>query len=103
MNKSIWIKLGIIIVLVAIFVIIDMPSGFNKIGIKKDPKLKKGLDLVGGSGIVYEADMSKIDPKDRANALSSLKDTIDRRVNALGVTEPLIQTRNIGDTQSLMV
>src|SRR3972149_12080681 len=103
MNKSIWIKLGIIIVLVAIFVIIDMPSGFNKIGIKKDPKLKKGLDLVGGSGIVYEADMSKIDPKDRANALSSLKDTIDRRVNALGVTEPLIQTRNIGDTQGLVV
>lgn len=50
-----------------------------------------GLDLAGGTELIYRADTSKI-TNDKAGALSSLRDVIDRRVNAFGVAEPLVQT-----------
>ncbi len=97
------IKLALIIILAAFFVLVDIPGGFRKIGIGKEPKLKKGLDLVGGTHIAYEADMSKIEPGDRDEAILSLKDNIDHRINALGVTEPQVQSRKIGDKHGLVV
>ncbi len=51
-----------------------------------------GLDLQGGTHLVYEADMSQIDPADRASALEGVRDVIERRVNAFGVSEPIVQT-----------
>ncbi len=51
-----------------------------------------GLDLQGGTHLVYEADMSQIDPVDRQNALEGVRDVIERRVNAFGVSEPVVQT-----------
>ena len=51
---------------------------------------KKGLDLEGGIRVVLKADMSKIEPKDRDNALNSAVEIISRRVNLLGVSEPYI-------------
>ena len=103
MNKGIIIKLILILVLVAVLVIIDLPSGFSKIGIKKEPKLKKGLDLVGGTHLSYEADMNGIADKDRDAAISSLKDNIERRINALGVAEPQIQSRKIQGKYGLLI
>lgn len=50
-----------------------------------------GLDLAGGTELIYRADTSKI-TSDKQGALSSLRDVIDRRVNAFGVAEPLVQT-----------
>jgi len=88
---------------VAVLVIIDLPSGFSKIGIKKEPKLKKGLDLVGGTHLSYEADMNGIADKDRDAAISSLKDNIERRINALGVAEPQIQSRKIQGKYGLLI
>ncbi len=51
-----------------------------------------GLDLQGGAHLVYEADMSQIAEADRDEALNGVKDVIERRVNAFGVAEPLVQT-----------
>ena len=53
-----------------------------------------GLDLVGGTELVYRADTSKV--SDRAGAMESLKEVIERRVNIFGVSEPLIQTEQAG-------
>jgi len=103
MNRNIIIKLVLIIILAAFFVLVDLPGGLSKIGILKEPKLKKGLDLVGGTHIAYEADMSEIEPQDRNDAIKSLVDVIDKRINALGVTEPVIQSRKIGDVYGLFV
>ncbi len=103
MNKKTIIKLALIIILAAFFVLVDIPGGFPKIGIDKEPKLKKGLDLIGGTHIAYEADMNKIEPDDRDEAILSLKDNIDHRVNALGVTEPQVQSRKIGEKYGLVV
>src|SRR6185436_19190594 len=53
-----------------------------------------GLDLVGGTELVYRADTSKV--TDRVGAMDSLKEVIERRVNIFGVSEPLVQTEHAG-------
>jgi preprotein translocase subunit SecD len=55
-------------------------------------KFNYGLDLVGGSHLVYEADTSLLEnPNDVAQAMEALRDLIERRVNVFGVSEPLVQ------------
>lgn len=51
-----------------------------------------GLDLQGGAHLVYEADMSAIPDADKTDALSGVRDVVERRVNAFGVSEPIVQT-----------
>jgi preprotein translocase subunit SecD len=54
--------------------------------------LRLGLDLQGGSQLVYSANLSEKDPSlTDAQALESVKLTIERRVNNYGITEPTIQ------------
>ncbi len=55
-----------------------------------------GLDLKGGAHLVYEADMTSVDASERENALEGVRDVIERRVNAFGIAEPVVQT-NIAD------
>ncbi len=55
-------------------------------------RFKLGLDLAGGTELVYKADMSQTPPNERAGALSALQGVIERRVNLFGVAEPLVQT-----------
>jgi preprotein translocase subunit SecD len=52
-----------------------------------------GLDLQGGSQVIYSANLSEKDPSQTdAQALENAKQTIERRVNAYGVSEPIVQT-----------
>jgi len=60
--------------------------------IKKEFKTHLGLDLKGGSHLVFEADTSKIKKEDLEDALNSARDIIEKRVNFFGVSEPQIQT-----------
>ena len=54
--------------------------------------LTLGLDLQGGTELVYSVNLSEKDPSlTDAQALASVKATIERRVNAYGITEPTIQ------------
>jgi protein-export membrane protein SecD len=53
---------------------------------------KYGLDLQGGTHLMYRADVSGIVDGDINGALDSLKETIERRINIFGVSEPLVQT-----------
>lgn len=57
---------------------------------------KLGLDLSGGVQLVYHADVSSIKPGDVKNAMDSLRDVIERRVNAFGVSEPIVQVQENG-------
>ena len=57
---------------------------------------KLGLDLSGGTQLVYRADLSAIVGADVAESMSSLRDTIERRVNLFGVSEPIVQTQHAG-------
>ena len=51
-----------------------------------------GLDLQGGTHLVYQADLSQINSEDKGFAIEGVRDVIERRVNAFGVAEPIIQT-----------
>ena len=55
-----------------------------------------GLDLRGGSHLVYEADTVALAAQDIPDAMSSLREVIERRINAFGVAEPLIQVEESG-------
>lgn len=57
---------------------------------------KLGLDLSGGTQLVYRADLSAISGNDVADSMASLRDTIERRVNLFGVGEPIVQTQRAG-------
>lgn len=52
-----------------------------------------GLDLSGGTHLVYQADVSKIASADISASMASLRDVVERRVNTLGVSEPIVQTQ----------
>ncbi|OGG82423.1 protein-export membrane protein SecD [Candidatus Kaiserbacteria bacterium RIFCSPLOWO2_02_FULL_54_13] len=55
-------------------------------------RFKLGLDLAGGTELVYKADMSETPTGERSDALSALQGVIERRVNLFGVAEPIVQT-----------
>src|SRR5271156_597945 len=57
---------------------------------------KLGLDLSGGTELTYRADLNDIQQQDVAGSMSALRDTIERRVNLFGVSEPLVQTETGG-------
>ncbi len=51
-----------------------------------------GLDLKGGTHLIYQADTSQVLAEDRDSAVEGVRDVIERRVNAFGVSEPIVQT-----------
>ncbi len=64
-------------------------------GFAKFP-FKLGLDLSGGTHLVYKADVSQIDATELRNSMDALRDVIERRVNVFGVSEPIVQIQNGG-------
>ncbi len=51
---------------------------------------KLGLDLAGGAHLVYEADITGIDPQEIPELMATLRDVIERRINIFGVSEPSV-------------
>jgi len=49
-----------------------------------------GLDLLGGTHLVYQADLSSV-KDNKTDAMAGIRDVIERRVNLFGVSEPLVQ------------
>lgn len=80
-----------------ILLIVGAGIGWFATGIWGAPNVpfKYGLDLAGGTHLLYKADTSKVqgDPKD---AMDSLREVVERRVNIFGVSEPLVQTEKGG-------
>ena len=68
-----------------------------------DFKIKLGLDLSGGSRLVYSADLAKIPAGDQDSAMKSLQKVIENRINAFGVSEPVIYTSKSGSENKLTV
>lgn len=58
----------------------------------KEIPFRLGLDLLGGTQLTYQADVSAVSSNERASAVEGVRDVIERRVNAFGVSEPNIQT-----------
>ena len=64
---------------------------------------KLGLDLQGGSHLVYEADLSNVEKAEYSSAMAGLRDVIERRVNLFGVEEPMVQTQEAQGHYRLIV
>jgi preprotein translocase subunit SecD len=55
--------------------------------------LRLGLDLAGGSYLVYQADVSNVTPGTENEIMDGVKGVIEKRINALGVTEPVVEVQ----------
>ncbi|MDQ3695139.1 MAG: protein translocase subunit SecD [Chloroflexota bacterium] len=84
----------ILIVIVTVFSVwVDLPGvTLDFGGFKADHPVREGLDLQGGLQVVLQAQPVAGQTLD-GDTLEGTRETLERRVNALGVSEPLIQTR----------
>src|SRR3990167_7559288 len=64
---------------------------------------KLGLDLVGGSYLIYEVDMANVQGSDQNSVIEGLKDVIEKRVNLFGVSEPQVYISKSGNSHRLVV
>jgi len=62
--------------------------------------MRLGLDLRGGIHMVYQADFSDIESGKEAEAIDGAVAVIEKRINILGVSEPVIQKQ--GDDRILV-
>lgn len=98
MQRKNVVLLILILVLAVLAIYVDLPKspGLHfKIGswqVNRDFTIRQGLDLRGGLQVLLEADVPVTQTLE-AQALQQVKTIIDNRVNALGVTEPLVQTQ----------
>ena len=65
--------------------------------------LKLGLDLAGGSHLLFEADTSKIPAERRITAIQGVRDVIERRVNFFGIAEPSVVTSEFEGKDRIIV
>jgi len=114
-RAKIWWLIILILVVTVLAGFLDYPNYYDKgvnwlkkttgIGLPEFYKLpfRLGLDLQGGTHLIYEADTSAIPAKDRDDALEGVRDVIERRVNAFGVAEPVVQTTKAGESWRVIV
>ena len=94
-----------LMILIAVFVVVNQKFslGGNEIGSDAVLGLKLGLDLQGGSHLVYQSDLKNENgesiPPDKTQMQALIK-TIERRVNSSGLGEPIIQL--LGDDRLLI-
>lgn len=81
--------------------VLTIPGFINGFG--SQWRLHTGLDIQGGSQIVFQADMTQIPEVDRTTALEATRNNIERRVNLFGVSEPTVQTALTADQYRIIV
>jgi preprotein translocase subunit SecD len=62
-----------------------------------------GLDLVGGSHLIYQIDLAKVAAESRDSVIGGLRDVIEKRVNLFGVSEPQVYTAQSGNEAQLII
>lgn len=96
--------LGIILLAGLVF-----PQPWNRVFVKVPwmqmpvSEFRLGLDLIGGAHLVYEADMIAVEASQRMEALEGVRDVVERRVNALGVSEATVQSVVSGNASRILV
>ncbi len=113
-TKIRWGVAGILVLMVAAS-FFDFPVYANRgldwvnnnlhLGLPRLPEksFNLGLDLQGGAHLIYEANVSGIAMDERGAAVEGVRDVIERRVNGIGVSEPVIQTTKVGDSYRVVV
>jgi preprotein translocase subunit SecD len=65
--------------------------------------LRLGLDLAGGSYLVYQADLSGIEPGTENEIMDGVKGVVERRINALGITEPVVEIQKYEGEYNIVI
>ena len=76
------------LVLVSVIVFLGWFVYGNATSENPERPFKLGLDLAGGSHLVYEADTTGIDPLEVPELMNVLRTVIENRINIFGVSEP---------------
>jgi len=101
LRRNLWIFFLCILIVTCLAGLVDWPKGPKIFG--KEIKVHEGLDLQGGTHLVYELDTSKYGGKDINSATQAVINVIDKRINSLGVSEPVIQSSKVGDKATVIV
>ena len=102
MSRNNYILLTIVVSSLVLFVFvapqfvnggIDLVNRLTSLSIPHvwDVQFHLGLDLLGGTHLVYQADLSSVPSGDRSDAMEGVRDVVERRVNFFGVAEPVVQ------------
>lgn len=105
-RQKLWISFAGIIVLAGLAGLVDYPNGPDiswQGKIVRELKVQLGLDLQGGTSLTYEADLANVEVGQETEALAGVRDVIERRINAFGVSEPVIQTSRSGQNWRVIV
>ena len=108
------LSLWLIVVLVLFAVLVDIPKlpkvtiphtnkSVSLSGISEKFPIKLGLDLQGGTETVLRVVTDKLREQDKDDALASAQQVIERRVNAYGVSEAVVETAKVGSDRRLIV
>ena len=65
--------------------------------------LRLGLDLKGGSYLVYQADVNDIEPDTEDETINGVKQVIERRIDALGITESTVRIQQQGREYNIAI
>jgi len=65
--------------------------------------LRLGLDLAGGSYLVYQAKVTDVEPENRDEIMDGVKGVIERRINALGITEATVQIQKQQEDYNIII
>lgn len=95
-------------IIAVLFIALGIVLGLSVYKSERDQTntFKLGLDLRGGSYLVYRADTSDVLDAEISDSMDSLRDVIERRINAFGVAEPNVQTEAQsvgGETENRLV
>lgn len=114
--RRLWISILIILIIGAFAGLLDLPineQDNRAFGIKLPDngfvrwlarqKINLGLDLRGGTQLVYDIDLSDVPRADRDSIVEGIVGVIERRVNALGVSEPNIYHTQVEDQRHIIV
>lgn len=95
-QNKIRLKFAFVIILVLVAVATAYPRTVKFIppvfSFVDKAKINLGLDLQGGYRLEYEVDTSVVDSDKKEDAVQAAQDVLERKVNATGTSEALIQT-----------
>lgn len=108
MQRKLQLKFAGVVLLALIVGFFSYPQSLKKVPPVYDffnkAKINLGLDLQGGIHLEYKADVSGIEDKTKiSEALQGAQDVIEKRINAFGVGEPLVQTAQSGNDYRVIV
>ena len=65
--------------------------------------LRLGLDLKGGTYLVYQADVGDIEPGTEDEIMDGVQGVIGRRIDALGITESIVQVQKREEEYNIVI